>query len=77
MCCGVFSWWGQLLRDGREFDKCVLCGRCNEFVPAGLACVVFSCDAQRFFVPFVSVSLRNDGKTACFVTMPGAVGILL
>ena len=37
----------------------------------------FSGDAQRFFVPFVSVSLRNDGRTACFVTMLCVVGILL
>ena len=57
----LFSWWGQHLRDAHGFDTCVLRRRCNEFVPAGLACVVFF-RVRRSVLWQVSVSLRHDGR---------------
>ena len=43
-------------------EKCVLHGRCNEFVMAGIACVAFSLSgATCHAVTFVGTSLQNDG----------------
>ena len=70
MCCGTFLYfvhcWDSIRGMRMDLIKCVLRGRSNDFVTAGIACVVFFRVRRSMSCMFVTVSLRNDGRGGIF-----------